>query len=162
MPLSRLTLLTGLPLLLLAAGATPALALDEAQVSQPTCDGVLVSQRGLPPGAAVEIVAHDAQAGTTLTKTDATVPASGNLSLRIGVPLRGVKHLVVDVEHAGDEYGEAAMDVTSVCPADTGFSTRTASAVGGAVGLAVWAAGVGVVRARRPPRSQPEPVSVDA
>lgn len=85
-----------------------------------SCNGLLLTQRGLPSRQQVEVVAHDAQRGTQLAQVDARADARGYLSVRLAMHLRDVEQIVVEVEKPGSEsveYGEAAADLPTPCSA---------------------------------------------
>jgi hypothetical protein len=103
----------------LVPGDRTAYALDEAQLTDPTCAGAVLSQHGLPPGVPVLVHARDAETGAALFQANLVVPPSGDLRLPLRMSLRGVRQLVVDVESGANEqneFGEAAADVHAVCP----------------------------------------------
>lgn len=102
--------------------AQAAYALDEAQITDITCDGLRVTQQGLPPGLEVEVVVLNAPKGTELAEVYSRVSAAGRVDVRVPVNLRGVAQIVVEVEQRSDgtEYGEAAADLKPCTPAPAG------------------------------------------
>jgi hypothetical protein len=108
--------------------AGPAAALDEAQITDVTCDGLRVTQRGLPADQAVEVAVIETSSGRTLAEVDARASTGGLLDLRVPVALRGVRQIVVEVEAGHTEYGEAGADLPQPCtrsPSQPVLSQRT-------------------------------------
>jgi hypothetical protein len=102
-------------LLAVGTSAGPAAALDEAQITDVTCAGLHVTQRGLPDHLDVEVVVIETASGRTLKTVDAKTGADGLLDLRVAVALRGVRQIVVEVESGHTEYGEAGADLPQPC-----------------------------------------------
>ena len=93
----------------------PAAALDEAQITEVTCDGLRVTQRGLPARLSVEVAVLETSTGHELAEVDARADAGGSLDVRVPVALRGVRQIVVEVESGHTEYGEAGADLPQPC-----------------------------------------------
>jgi hypothetical protein len=103
--------------LVLLVSAGPALALDEAQITDVTCTGLHVTQRGLPPRLEVEVDVVDSHSGRKLADVDTAADASGYLDVHVAAALRDVQQIVVEVESraTGTEYGEAGADLPQPC-----------------------------------------------
>jgi MYXO-CTERM domain-containing protein len=97
--------------------AVAASALDEARIVEVSCDGLRVSQQGLPGGTAFEVGVIDAPSGAKLAEADVTSTAAGTIDVRIAARLRDVRQIVVEVERRSDgaEYGEVGADLPQPC-----------------------------------------------
>jgi MYXO-CTERM domain-containing protein len=97
--------------------AVAASALDEARIVEVSCDGLRVSQQGLPGGTVFEVGVIDAPSGAKLAEADVTSTAAGTIDVRIAARLRDVRQIVVEVERRSDgaEYGEVGADLPQPC-----------------------------------------------
>ncbi len=82
-----------------------------------SCTGLRVTQVGLPPDAAVEVVAVDAVSGRALADLDVRSGPDGSLDVRLAADLTSVTRLAVEVEIDHQEYGEAGADLPQPCSA---------------------------------------------
>lgn len=114
---------------LLLAG--PALAVDEAQLSELSCTGLRVSQAGLPPGLSGTLEVLDPRSNRTLRETRVTTDATGRYDVRVAAPLRGLPRVDVELKVGDDEYAETGTDLRVDCrPALAAHPGRT-SGTGG-------------------------------
>lgn len=98
---------------LLLAG--PALAVDEAQLSELSCTGLRVSQAGLPPGLSGRLEVLDPRSNRTLRETRVTTDATGRYDVRVAAPLRGLPRVDVELKVGDDEYAETGTDLRADC-----------------------------------------------
>ncbi len=116
MPLSRAAAAVLFGALLVTPA--PAYALDEVLLSQPSCGGLQVTQRGLPAGAEFEVEVVDTRDGRELGAVEAHADAGGTLNVWLPAELSTARQAVVEVEAADGsaaEYGEAGIDLPRPC-----------------------------------------------
>lgn len=137
---------------MLAGTPTPG-PLTEARLTDITCNGLHVTQTGLPASRAFEVHVLDPVVARVLTEQRTASDPGGNLDVVVAVSLRGLTRVHVEVERVDTaaEYAEVDADLDLPCtphPASTAPSAAigpaTSATRGASSGPPLWLVPVGI------------------